>query len=118
MRRNVATFVAAAPLVSTVVGPVAARGTSVGADGAWAAPTAAAGADAANPDGRWIVLYRGGTDAEVATARRSAKVGFRADRTFTHGIRGFAASLTADQVAVLRHDAGVAAVIPDERIEV
>jgi subtilisin len=106
MRRRVATFVAAALLLSSVVGQVAAR------DGSTAT------ADPANPTGRWIVLYKGGTDATVATQRRSLKIGFRADRTFTHGIRGFSAALSPAQVQSLRHDSAVAAVVPDERIQV
>jgi hypothetical protein len=119
MRRHVATVVAVALLLSSFVGPLAARGAAPAALGpSGAAAGDAASADPADPTGRWIVLYRGGTDAATATERRSVRVGFRADRTFTHGIRGFSAALSDAQVATLRNDSAVAAVIPDERIEV
>jgi subtilisin family serine protease len=106
MRRRVATLVAAALLLSSVAGQAAAR------DGS------ATAADPADPTGRWIVLYKGGTDATVATQRRSLKIGFRADRTFSHGLSGFSAALSPAQVESLRHDSAVAAVVPDERIQV
>jgi subtilisin family serine protease len=110
MRRHVATFVAAAMLLS-IAGPAMANGTS-------AAPSSVAPAvDTADPAGRWIVLYRGNADTAAATEERSVRAGFRADRIFTNGIHGFAAALTSDQVADLRDDLAVAAVVPDERIE-
>ncbi|HET9346793.1 MAG TPA: S8 family serine peptidase [Candidatus Limnocylindrales bacterium] len=109
-RRHVATFVAAALLLS-IAGPVAARGAPAGST---EGPFASAPAD---PAGRWIVLYKGSPDAAAATAKRSVSVGFRADRTFTNGVRGFAARLSDDQVASLRRDKAVAAVVPDEKIE-
>src|SRR5262245_41794132 len=111
MRRHVATFVAAALLLLSTVGPVAGR---AGAPAAGASDLAGA----ADPAGRRIVLYKDGPDAAAATERRSVRVGFRADRLFTHGLRGFAAALSDDQVARLRGDSAVAAVIPDERVEV
>ena len=85
MRRRVATFVAAALLLSSAVGQVAAGGGSP------------ATSDPADPTGRWIVLYTGGTDAAAATQSRSVRIGFHADRTFTHGVRGFSAALSASQ---------------------
>src|SRR5262245_19283581 len=117
MRRHVATFVAAALLLTSVVGPAAA-GTGSPAGGTLANGTGAAAPEVADPSGRWIVVYKGGTDAVAATRVRSAKAGFKADRTYSHGIRGFAAALTTDQVQSLRRDRDVAAVVPDEKIEV
>ncbi|MFL5724812.1 MAG: S8 family serine peptidase [Chloroflexota bacterium] len=117
MRRHVATFVAAALLLAAAVGPAAAGSGGFGAAVA-GSPRAAGAAGAADPTGRWIVLYKGGTDAAAATARRSARDGFKADRTFTHGIRGFSAALSDAQVETLRGDSAVAAVVPDEKIEV
>ncbi|HEX5013480.1 MAG TPA: S8 family serine peptidase [Candidatus Limnocylindrales bacterium] len=116
MRRKVATLVAVALLLLTVAGPAAGgvRRSPSGASG----QTSATASDAADPSGRWIVLYKNGTDARLATAQRSVKVGFRADRTFTRGLRGFSAKLSDEQVERLRHDAAVAAIIPDERVEV
>jgi len=116
MRRNVATFVAVALLLLTVAGP-AAGGIRSTSGGASARPVANA-SDPADPTGRWIVLYKNGTDARKATEQRAIRVGFRADRTFTKGLRGFSAKLSDAQVDQLRHDASVASIIPDERIEV
>jgi subtilisin len=115
MRRHVATFVAAALLLSAAVGPVAAGNApaATGSAGRNASPR-----DPADPTGRWIVLYKNGTDAAIATRARSARAGFHADRTYTHGIRGFSAALSDRQVARLRLDSAVAAVVPDERIQV
>ena len=44
-------------------------------------------------------------------------MGFTADRTFSHAIRGLAARLSPEQVTALRKDPAVVAVVPDERIE-
>src|SRR6476661_1647437 len=119
MRRHAATFVAAALLLASVAGPVAAGAGKGAADAAsGGAATTAAPADPADPTGRWIVLYKGGTDAASATRLRTARGGFRADRTFSHGIHGFSARLTDAQVDALRHDSAVAQVVPDARIEV
>ena len=72
---------------------------------------------AVDPSGRWIVLYRSGTNAAASSARQAKGGGFRVERTFTHAARGFAAKLTAHQAAVLRKDPSVVAVVPDEKIE-
>ena len=73
--------------------------------------------DAADPAGRWIVIYRQGTDPVEATGRRADRLSFSADRIYRHASRGFTARLNAGQVAALRADPAVAAVVPDERIE-
>src|SRR4030095_3867915 len=88
MRRHVAPFAAAALLLSSIVGPAAAgnRAADMGVAGA--------GAPASAPGGRCIVLYRAGRDAASATTTRSLRIGFKADRTYTHGIRGFSGVLT------------------------
>ena len=115
MRRHAATFVAAVLLFAVIAGPAAAAGGS-GASGGVASGVPSR--DPADPTGRWIVLYKGGTDATVATRTRSVRDGFHADRTFTHGLRGFSAALSPAQVNALRDDPAVASVVPDERIEV
>src|SRR5258706_1739191 len=46
---------------------------------------------AADPTGRWIVLYRAGTDADASSARQAKKGGFHVERTFSHATKGFAA---------------------------
>jgi len=71
----------------------------------------------ADPTGRWIVVYRNGTDVTAASARQAKVVGFTADRTFKHAIRGFSARLNAQQVNAIRSDPAVLEVVPDERIE-
>ncbi len=45
------------------------------------------------------------------------RVGFTADRTFSHAFRGLSARLSPKQVTALRNDPSVAAVVPDEKIE-
>jgi subtilisin len=79
-----------------------------------AAPAVVASAD---PTGRWIVLLKSGTNAAAAAKDRGRKLGFKADRTFSHALRGFSAKLDRGQVAALRHDPAVALVVPDEKIE-
>ena len=79
------------------------------------APLSAQGA--ADPTGRWIVLYRSGTNAAASSAREAKGGGFRVERTFSHAARGFVAKLTARQAATLRKDPAVAAVVPDEKIQ-
>lgn len=85
--------------------------------GAPAAPAGEAVDIAADPAGRWIVLYEPGTDAARTVARQGRRVGFTAERTFSHAVRGFTARLSSRQVATLRGDPTVLAVVPDERIE-
>ena len=69
MRRHVATFVAAALLLASVAGPVTAGAGPRAADAvSGGVATTAASADPADPTGRWIVLYKGGTDARVGDA--------------------------------------------------
>ena len=71
----------------------------------------------ADPSGRWIVLLKNGTNAAVAVKDRGRKLGFTADRTFSHALRGFSAKLDRGQVAALRADPAVVMVVPDEKIE-
>jgi subtilisin len=112
MRRHVATFVAAALLLA-LAGPAAAADPRA----LPAAQVAGAPTDAADPTGRWIVAYRPGTDVAATSARQARRVGFKADHTFSHAVRGFSARLTAQQVKALRADPAVQMVVPDEKIE-
>jgi subtilisin len=82
-----------------------------------ASGSAAASTDSADPSGRWIVVYRDGTDARATSGRQATRLGFKADRVFSHAASGFAGRLTGGQVAALRKDPAVRAVVPDERIE-
>lgn len=79
------------------------------------APQRAGGLDAT---GRYLVLLRDGANVEVVTGHTGRAQGVRADRTFHHATRGFAAALTPGQVAALRADPDVVAVVPDEIVTV
>ena len=57
----------------------------------------------------------GRTSRRRAPAWRNAKDSV-AEQTFSHAFRGFTARLTSPQVASLRNDATVLAVVPDEKI--
>jgi subtilisin family serine protease len=78
---------------------------------------AASPTSAADPTGRWIVIYKSGTDVAATSARQARAAGFTADRTFKNAFRGLAAKLSPQQVTTLRRDPAVLAVVPDEKIE-
>jgi subtilisin len=80
-------------------------------------PAATTESSAADPSGRWIVLFRSGTDAAASSASQAKRGGFKVDRTFSHATKGFVARLTAQQAATLRKEPSVTAVVPDEKIE-
>lgn len=83
-----------------------------------ATPRPAPVATGADPTGRWIVVYKDGTNVDVASERQETRVGFTADRTFSHAFLGLTAKLSAGQVTALRKDPSVLAVVPDEKIEI
>ena len=120
MRRHVATFVAAALLLS-VAGPAVAGDPApareVTAERGRATTTPARGSSAADPSGRWIVVYKNGTNVARTSTRLARAGGFTADRTFTSAFRGLTAKLNPRQVTRLRMDPAVLAVVPDEKIE-
>jgi subtilisin len=120
MRRHVATIVAAALLLS-IAGPAFAGYPAPARDSlaerALVAPTASRGSTAADPTGRWIVVYKNGTNVARTSARLAKAGGFIADRTFTTALRGLTARLNPRQVTRLRMDPAVVAVVPDEKIE-
>jgi subtilisin len=83
-------------------------------------PVTAGAADARAPlsaAGRYIVILKDGRSVDAATSR-AGKHGVKADRTFRHVVRGYAAHLAADQLAILRSDPDVQAVVPDEVISI
>jgi subtilisin family serine protease len=81
-------------------------------------PAAPAGSRAPlDTTGRWIVLLRDGADATRVRDRHADRTALRADRTFVRAIRGFSARLTNAQLAALRADRDVVAVVPDEVVE-
>ena len=106
MRRILASLAAAAFLVSPTFGV-----------GAVAAPPHATELKA-DPTGRWIVVLRPGSNAAQDAQVHGRKLGFNADRTYGHALRGYAAHLTGQQVGRLRREADVAEVVPDERIQI
>jgi subtilisin family serine protease len=80
-------------------------------------PAAARTSTAADPTGRWIVVYKNGTNVARTSTRLAKAGGFTADRTFTSAFRGLTAKLNPRQVTRLRMDPAVLAVVPDEKIE-
>ena len=116
MRRPVATLVAAT-LLLTLIAPAAASGPPAGLAAPRVAREASRASDSADPTGRWIVVYKAGTDVARSAARQARRGGFTPDGTFSHVARGFTAKLDARQVRTLRADPTVQAVVPDERIE-
>jgi subtilisin family serine protease len=66
-------------------------------------------------EGRFIVILDEDASVDRAT-ERAGRLGIRADRTFRHAVRGFAARLTPGQAAQLRADPDVEAVVHDEII--
>jgi subtilisin family serine protease len=66
---------------------------------------------------RYIVLLKDGADVGKALARLEGKAAFRAEHAFRHAFKGFSATLGKGQLKKLKADDAVAAVVPDERIE-
>ena len=105
MRRILASLVAALLLVPSIAAP------------AWAAPPGSTELKA-DPAGRWVVLLRPGSNASDDARMHGRKLGFTADRTYGHAVRGYAAHLSQSQVGRLRQEVDVTAVVPDERITI
>lgn len=70
-----------------------------------------------DPTGRYIVVVAAGTDVAGVLSRQKSR-GVHATRQFRAAVRGFAARLDAGQLAALRSDPGVVAVVPDEIVSV
>ena len=68
--------------------------------------------------GSYIVTYEDRVaDPRAQSARLGRAGGFVAARTYGQAVKGFAARLTAQQVAALRRDSSVASVVSDRRVE-
>jgi subtilisin len=102
---------ASPPAPARAAGPSVA-GTAVG--------DVAAGERPLSADGRFIVILKDGSDKDGKgvdrATTRAGRLGVAADRTFRNAIHGYAARLDVAQVAALRADPDVAAVVPDEVI--
>jgi subtilisin len=109
---------ALALLLSLPLAPaVSAGATRSAADGRLEQAGRAARADRPlSAEGRWIVVLKPGRSTPAEAARATSR-GITVDRTFTT-IHGYAARLTGAQVAGLRADSSVAAVVPDEVISI
>ncbi len=83
-----------------------------------AAPAASSDSGRADPAGRYIVVLKKSATLKAVRDRHARLDGTRADRTFSKVLKGFAGKLTADQVQSLRADPDVAAIVPDELVEV
>ncbi|MGK2852192.1 MAG: S8 family serine peptidase, partial [Candidatus Limnocylindrales bacterium] len=67
--------------------------------------------------GQYLVMLRDGADTTTVASRHRARDGIRTIRTFGRAFRGFSARLDRDQRLALLADPNVAAVVPDEVIE-
>ncbi|HWP61998.1 MAG TPA: S8 family serine peptidase [Candidatus Binatia bacterium] len=123
-------LLAVALLLSLLPGPAAASEPDVGAS-TEGEPQAGAEVDAgaspapstegADPTDRYIVILRDrdlAGDPDRAIRRVAERAGVRAERTFDRAVRGFAAKLDPATRKRLAADPAVAAVVPDERIEI
>ncbi len=96
---------AAAAVLTLAAWPVAPAGAATRAPAdATADATAAAGS---------VVILRDAVDAAGVTDRLERATGFTADRRYGAALKGFAARLTDLQIARLKGDPEVAAVVPD-----
>jgi subtilisin len=82
---------------------------------AGAAEASESGLDATD---RYIVVVAKGADTKKVRDRHKDREGLKADRFYGKALRGFSGKLTAEQVEALEADPDVAAVIPDEIVEI
>jgi subtilisin len=116
--RSATRLAAVALLVATATSTVAPQPSA--AASTHPAPGAGGAVDAKAPlsaEGRYIVILKDGKSVDAATGR-AGKLGVKADKTFRHAVHGYAARLAADQLARLRGDPDVEAVVPDEVISI
>jgi len=124
MRRPAALILAL--LIASPLGAVLGAGSALAAaTGPALVPGAADGsarvrAGSLDASDRWIVVLRPAARPDTASLHasdRARALGIRQDRVFTRGaVRGYAARLTNAQLAAVRSDPGVEAVVPDEII--
>jgi hypothetical protein len=84
-----------------------------------AMPLATAGTTPVGPRYRapYIVTLRPGSAVDRVVPRVQRELGFRAERTYRHAVRGFSAQLTPAQVTGLSRDPSVSSVVEDTPME-
>ena len=108
----------AAALIGSFGAPVTAVARSGDVSDAPAMTRAAPSGDATkdrgriDPTGRWIVLLKDGASVDAA-GTRARRMGVAVDHTFRNVVHGYSAKLDTSQVATLRADPNVEAVVPD-----
>ncbi|MFP5342601.1 MAG: S8 family serine peptidase [Candidatus Limnocylindria bacterium] len=106
------------PVASPPTGPSSEPAASDGPPADAPAPAAEPlPSGAPDPAGRYIVVLDRGTDPNVLIRRHAQRNGVRATARFDASFPGYAARLDADQRRDLLSDPSVAAVVPDELIE-
>ena len=124
MRRHIAPLLFAAILLTPTAGAQAANPAGAPA-GPAGRPVGTPGVDRPGRDGtgrlnaagRYIVVMRSGVSATTVRDRHERREGLKPDQTFRKAIHGFAGKLTSDQLRALKSDPDVAAIVPDEVIE-
>ncbi len=103
---------AADPTATPLPDPTTTPGPTVEPD-----PTPVLEEGVADPTGRYLVILESGADTAGVVDRHRKRDGIKAERTFARAFRGFAGKLNGQQRKALLADPNVAAVIPDEKIE-
>lgn len=109
--RRAASF-ALATLLAMSTGSAFASGQAGAAAPAAGGEVGSARGDRLDAAGRWIVVLRDEASLEAA-GERARRLGITRDRTFRSAARGYSARLTSGQLAALRADPDVRAVVPD-----
>jgi subtilisin len=65
----------------------------------------------------YIVTLRAGADLSTAISGLSQRLAFVPDHVYSHALRGFAAALTAEQVAALAADPAIRTIVADQPVE-
>ena len=92
---------AAVPLLFLVATAACSAVAESSADGRCRSPAPLEGRSSAGTPG-YIVVFRDGTDARVETDRLARRLRFTPRHVYTSAILGFAATLTAPQLAAVR----------------
>ena len=116
MRRRTASALLALLLVASAVPARASEPVDAGPDLSDSFPGTAEIAGGADPTDRFIVVLKGGADVQAKSVGHGARNGVAAERVFTT-VGAYTAKLTKQQRVALAADPDVAAVVPDEVIE-